>query len=87
LSEAWSAFERGERRAGALREMVTSRVAPAATKIDYVTVADPATLAPFDDAATLEGPALLALALFIDKTRLIDNVVVGHDPSPLGKKA
>jgi pantoate--beta-alanine ligase len=83
LGEAVRAFEVGERRAGALRQIVTSRVAPAATKVDYVTVADPETLAPIDDGATLEGPALVALAAFIEKTRLIDNVVLGVD-APFG---
>jgi len=87
LGEAWSAFDRGERRAGVLRQIVTSRVAPRATKVDYVSVADPETLAPIDDGATLEGPALLALAVFVEKTRLIDNVVLGHDACPTGKKA
>jgi pantoate--beta-alanine ligase len=84
LGEAWSAFERGERRAGALRDIVASRVTPRATKVDYVAVADPETLAPIDDAALLVGPALLALAVFIEKTRLIDNVVLGRDASPTG---
>jgi pantoate--beta-alanine ligase len=86
LTEAWSAFEAGERRAGALRAIVTNRVAPRATKVDYVTLADPETLAPIDDAAMLEGPALLALALFVEKTRLIDNVVLGQDPPPRGSQ-
>jgi pantoate--beta-alanine ligase len=83
LGEAWSAFGRGERRAGTLRQIVAARVEPQATKIDYVTVADPDTLAPFDDDARLEGPALVALALFVEKTRLIDNVVLGRDASPI----
>jgi pantoate--beta-alanine ligase len=82
LGEAVRAFEAGERRAGVLREMVTSRVAPVASKVDYVTVADPETLVAIDDGARLEGPALVALAAFIEKTRLIDNVVLGRDPSP-----
>jgi pantoate--beta-alanine ligase len=86
LAEAWSAFESGERRAGALRAIVTNRVTPRATKVDYVTLADPETLAPIDDAATLEGPALLAVALFVEKTRLIDNVVLGQDPPPRGSE-
>ncbi len=82
LDEAWSAYERGERRAGTLRQIVASRVAPHATKIDYVTVADPETLVAFDDDAELQGRALVALALFVEKTRLIDNVVLGRDASP-----
>jgi hypothetical protein len=34
----------------------------------------------------LAGPALLALAAFVEKTRLIDNVVLGHDASPTGSR-
>jgi len=49
-------------------------------------IANPETLAPIDDGATLEGPALLALALFVEKTRLIDNVVLGQDPPPRGSQ-
>jgi pantoate--beta-alanine ligase len=85
LGEAMAAFEKGERRAGVLREMALTRVRPNATRIDYVTIADPETLVPIDDGASLEGPALLALAMFVEKTRLIDNVVLGQD-RPFGEK-
>ena len=86
LGEAWSAYAQGERRAGALRDLVTAKVAPVATRVDYVTIADPKTLVPIDDGATLAGPALLALALFVERTRLIDNVVLGEDSSPIGSQ-
>jgi pantoate--beta-alanine ligase len=86
LGEAWSAYEAGERRAGTLRAIVANRIAPRATKVDYVTVADPETLVTIDDASTLDGPALLAVALFVEKTRLIDNVVLGQDPPPRGSQ-
>jgi pantoate--beta-alanine ligase len=86
LAKAWTAFARGERRAGALRGVVAADLAPRVTCVDYVTVADPKRLAAIDDGAELAGPALLAVAVWIEKTRLIDNVVLGDDPSPLGNR-
>jgi len=84
LAKAWTAFARGERRVGVLREAVAADLAPRMTRIDYVTVADPKRLATIDDRAELEAAALLAIAVWIGKTRLIDNVVLGEDPSPIG---
>jgi pantoate--beta-alanine ligase len=82
LSAAWSLYAKGERRAGTLRARVADAIAPASSRIDYVTLADPATLRPFPDDAALAGPALLALAVHIGTTRLIDNMVLGEDPPP-----
>jgi pantoate--beta-alanine ligase len=83
LSAAWSAFERGERRVGALGRIALSGIEPHVTRVDYVALADPATLTVFDDDHELTGPTLLALAAWVEKTRLIDNVVLGEDPPPL----
>jgi pantoate--beta-alanine ligase len=80
LSGAWSAFQGGERRAGVLRHLVLNHVDKVATSIDYVSLADPTNLELIGDDATLPARALLALALRIGKTRLIDNVVLGDDP-------
>lgn len=44
--------------------------------IDYVTVADPLTLASLK---TFRGKALLAVAVWLGKTRLIDNLLVNQD--------
>ena len=67
-------FRGGERDArrlsGAAREIIET--APAA-RIDYVDIRDAETLAPVE---RIERPALLALAVFIGKTRLIDNRVL-----------
>ena len=82
LAGASAAFARGERRSGVLCDLVLREVAPNATRVDYVAVSDPATLVPFDDGATLNGPALVALAVWIGTTRLIDNIVLGEDPPP-----
>jgi pantoate--beta-alanine ligase len=44
-------------------------------KIDYITVRDAATLAPYD--ANLARPGRVLAAVWLGKTRLIDNVAVG----------
>jgi pantoate--beta-alanine ligase len=83
LSAAVDAFARGERRASALAAIAHASVAPVATSIDYVEVADPESLRVLaGDEATGER-ALLAIALRIGATRLIDNVVLGEDPAPI----
>jgi pantoate--beta-alanine ligase len=82
MGKAWSAFASGERRAGVLRSLVLEEVTPPSTHIDYVSIADPETLAPIDDGVVLVGRALVALAVWFDKTRLIDNLVLGEDGSP-----
>lgn len=43
------------------------------TKIDYITICDPETL---NDMKTIDRPALMALAVFVGKTRLIDNILL-----------
>lgn len=83
LSEAVRAFAAGERGAGALTGLVRSRVAPIATSIDYVEIADPDTLRPLQGAERTGDRALLALALRLKGARLIDNVVLGEDPAPI----
>jgi len=83
LGKAWSAFASGERRAGVLRNLVLEEVTPPSTHIDYVSIADPETLAPIEDSVVLVGRALVALAVWFDKTRLIDNLVLGEDSSPM----
>src|SRR5690606_32091580 len=59
LEDARAAFARGERNAGALRALVLRPVEAAATSIDYVSVADPDTLAPLADDARIEERALV----------------------------
>lgn len=43
------------------------------TQIDYVAICDPATL---DDVDMIQGPCLMALAVKVGKTRLIDNTIL-----------
>jgi pantoate--beta-alanine ligase len=69
----------GERSAERLREAMRTvlRGEPLAA-VDYVSVADGTTLAELD---RIEGPALLSTAVRFGTTRLIDNELLGPDPS------
>jgi pantoate--beta-alanine ligase len=82
LAEAARAFAAGERRAGALRELADRVIHQEIPEIDYVTLADPDALRPLDPDAEVSSRALLAVAVRVGKTRLIDNVVLGEDPPP-----
>ena len=82
LRVAGSAFAQGERRAEALRAAMRAVIdATPMTRIDYISVAHPESLA---ELAAVETTALLSLAVFVDKVRLIDNIVVGR---PAGVEA
>lgn len=76
LQAAQTAWEAGERGGDALRETVAAVLAqePLAD-VDYVSVADPHTLAELDDVDPGRG-ALVSLAVRLGRTRLIDNTVV-----------
>lgn len=75
LSAAKSAYDSGERNAEKLRALVSSTVAsePLA-KLHYVSCADYDSL---DELETVRGKALISMAVFLGKTRLIDNFVIG----------
>lgn len=75
LTAAREAFERGERDAESLRKVMSETLAsePRA-RTQYVSCADYDTL---EELGTVTGKALLSMAVFIGKTRLIDNFVVG----------
>jgi pantoate--beta-alanine ligase len=77
LTRAARAYDEGERSPDKLIEIVRSTVAnePLA-RIDYVSLNDAETLEKLD--RTDDRPALLSLAVFIGKTRLIDNIVLGR---------
>jgi pantoate--beta-alanine ligase len=83
LSSACLAFAQGERIAGRLREMTHAVVAPVASSIDYVEVADPETLRVLRADERAGERVLVALALRLGTTRMIDNIVLGEDPSPI----
>lgn len=46
------------------------------TRIDYVSICDPGTL---DDVERVDGPCLMALAVHVGTTRLIDNTILRPD--------
>jgi len=76
LSQARAAYEEGERSATRLTELVSSAIErEPLVRIDYVSVNDAETLARSDKLD--DRPAVISLAVFIGKTRLIDNLVLG----------
>jgi pantoate--beta-alanine ligase len=77
LCAAQTAFTSGERGAGKLRALAAAPVRETHGVIDYVSVADPDSLAELD----LIGPggAILSLAARFGATRLLDNVLLGTD--------
>jgi pantoate--beta-alanine ligase len=79
LLAARTGWEAGERSADALRETMRAELAhePLAD-VDYVSVADGATLTELDN---VDGPALLSLAVRFGTTRLIDNEPLGVAPA------
>ncbi len=77
LLQALAAYEGGERDGGRLIELVRSTVAAEPlTSVDYVSLNDAESLEPLDQIA--ERPALLSLAVYLGKTRLIDNMLLGQ---------
>jgi pantoate--beta-alanine ligase len=85
LSEAVRRFAAGERGARALRVIVERALGDAGLVADYVSIADPERISPFADSATIGAAdrALLAVAVFAGRARLIDNVVLGEDSPPI----
>jgi pantoate ligase/cytidylate kinase len=74
LHNAQTAFQQGEREAQSLIAQVRRELAtiPHST-VDYVELVDPDTLAPLEQ---LETAGLLAIAVRLGSTRLIDNIVL-----------
>ena len=64
----------GERDAGVL--VAAARAALDVDRLDYLELCDSASLAPFVAGTSLNGPAVLLVAAFIGRTRLIDNVQI-----------
>ena len=83
LSAAVLAFQGGERRVSVLRQTALELLVPAGLRLDYATIADADELVPILDDAPSGERALFAVAGFMGKTRLIDNVVLGEDPAPI----
>lgn len=77
LHAAQISFTSGERDAGKLRALAAAPIQETRGTIDYVSVADPDSLAELDRV----GPsgAILSLAARFGATRLLDNVLLGTD--------
>lgn len=74
LNAAKDAYENGERSAESLRTLMRETIATEAlAKAEYVSCADYDTL---EELETVTGKALLSMAVFVGKTRLIDNIVL-----------
>jgi pantoate--beta-alanine ligase len=74
LFEARALIENGEHRASHIRQSIETRIAAIDDAvIDYVSIVDATTLA---DVETLSGETLIAAAVKVGKTRLIDNIQV-----------
>jgi pantoate--beta-alanine ligase len=75
LKQAKKAFKEGERNAGRLADIIRSTVeTEPRARLDYVTIADAETLEKLDRLD--DRPTLVALAAYVGKTRLIDNVIL-----------
>ena len=76
LFAARERFGSGERRGAVLRQLVQAELERApAVRIDYVELVDAERLTPVDD---IRSPVVCAVAAFLGKTRLIDNVQLGN---------
>jgi pantoate--beta-alanine ligase len=73
LRDAAKAWQAVDRDAEQIRARVYEQLASVMDSVDYVSLQEPEWLGPYTGAAT----ALLAVAARIERTRLIDNVVLG----------
>jgi pantoate--beta-alanine ligase len=75
LAKAKAAYKEGERSAGRLAEIVRTTIeAEPSARLDYVSISDAETLEKLDKLD--ERTILIAVAVYIGKTRLIDNTVL-----------
>jgi len=76
LKLARGLYDRGERDAAVIVSAVTKHIeSHAHTKIDYIQICDTTTM---KDATRLDRESVLAMAVRVGKTRLIDNYVFGE---------
>lgn len=73
LQEAKDLIKLGERDTRGIISEMRKMLASVSAKIDYISIVDPKTL---KDIKTIKGKVLIALAVWIGNTRLIDNIVV-----------
>ncbi len=74
LEKALSMVEAGERSSEnvikAIKELISRKPL---VKIDYISIVD---MKDFKDVSDISGEVLVALAAFVGKTRLIDNIII-----------
>lgn len=76
LRSAQAAHAAGQRDADALRWVMTETIqAEPLARLQYVSCADPLTLQELS--GSISGRALLSMAVYVGKTRLIDNLLLG----------
>jgi pantoate--beta-alanine ligase len=56
-----------------IRAAISQLMGTALLKIDYISICDPVTL---DERSSIKGKTLIAVAAYVGKTRLIDNIVI-----------
>jgi pantoate--beta-alanine ligase len=80
LQEARTSIETGQRDAALVRERAAKQI-PASDRVrlEYLEAVDPATMQPL---ASIDRPVILAGALWVGSTRLIDNVRATPSPRP-----
>jgi pantoate--beta-alanine ligase len=75
MNLAQGLWQKGERDAEKMRnEMMALIKREPLARTDYVSIADPHTL---EELSQIKGPALISMAVYMGKTRLIDNVTLG----------
>ena len=81
LRQARSIFASGERSTKAIREAMDGVfAAEPSAKVQYISIADTVTLQEID---SIESKALVSMAVYMGKTRLIDNTVLGKPDESL----
>jgi pantoate--beta-alanine ligase len=83
LSLAVFAYASGERSVDALRSMVLEHLSAHVDSVDYADLRAPGDLAALPATLDLGDRAVLAVAVRIGATRLIDNVVLGEERAPI----
>lgn len=74
LQLAQGLYSKGEKRGRSIRDQMVHLInSEPSAKVDYVNVADAETL---EDLEEVKAPALASLAVWIGKTRLIDNIML-----------
>ena len=77
LKQAKESFKKGERHASRLADIVRSTIeTEPRVRVDYVSVVDGETLEKLDRID--ERPTLIAVAAYVGKTRLIDNIIINR---------